>query len=91
MSVLSPDIIVLDEPSSNLDSGAIEKLKDILAQWKAQGKTIVIAEHRLYFLRELADRMLIMENGRIILIFICFQPAKDMNSNLYEQHKVTFS
>ena len=66
VSVLSPDIIVLDEPSSNLDSGAIEKLKDILAQWKAQGKTIVIAEHRLYFLRELADRMLIMENGRII-------------------------
>ena len=66
VSVLSPDIIVLDEPSSNLDSGAIEKLKDILAHWKAQGKTIVIAEHRLYFLRELADRMLILENGKIV-------------------------
>ncbi len=65
VSVLSPDIIVLDEPSSNLDCEAIEKLKDIVAQWKSQGKTIVIAEHRLYFLRELADRMLILENGRI--------------------------
>ena len=65
VSVLSPDIIVLDEPSSNLDSSAIKKLGEILAQWRAQGKTIIIAEHRLYFLRELADRMLVLENGRI--------------------------
>lgn len=66
VSVLSPDIIVLDEPSSNLDSSAIEKLKAILADWKSQGKTIIIAEHRLYFLRELADRMLLLDNGRIV-------------------------
>ncbi len=65
VSVLSPDIIVLDEPSSNLDSSAIEKLKAILSDWKSQGKTIIIAEHRMYFLRELADRMLLLENGRI--------------------------
>ena len=63
INVLSPDIIVLDETSSNLDSEAIEKLKAVLTEWKSQGKTIVIAEHRLYFLRELADRMLILENG----------------------------
>lgn len=65
VSVLSPDIMVLDEPSSNLDSSAIEKLKTILADWKSQGKTIIIAEHRLYFLRELADRMILLDNGRI--------------------------
>ena len=66
INVLSPDVIVLDEPSSNLDSQAIEKLKAILTEWKAQGKTIIIAEHRLYFLRELADRMLILQNGSVI-------------------------
>ncbi len=65
INVLSPDVIVLDEPSSNLDITAIERLKCVLAAWKAAGKTIVIAEHRLYFLRELADRMLILENGVI--------------------------
>lgn len=65
VSVLSPDIMVLDEPSSNLDSSAIMKLKAILADWKSQGKTIIIAAHRLYFLRELADRMLLLDNGRI--------------------------
>ena len=66
VSVLSPHIMVLDEPSSNLDSSAIEKLKTILSDWKSQGKTIIIAEHRLYFLRELADRMLLLDNGRIV-------------------------
>ena len=66
INVLSPDIIVLDEPSSNLDSSAIDKLKAILADWKSQGKTIIIAEHRLYFLRELADRMLVLDNGKIV-------------------------
>ena len=66
INVLSPDIIVLDEPSSNLDTEAIERLKNILSEWKAQGKTIIIAEHRLYFLRDLADRMLILENGRLL-------------------------
>ena len=66
VNVLSPDIIVLDEPSSNLDSEAIEKLKAVLTDWKSQGKTIVIAEHRLYFLREIADRMIILDNGKVV-------------------------
>ncbi|MCR5816170.1 MAG: ABC transporter ATP-binding protein, partial [Ruminococcus sp.] len=66
VSVLSPDIMVLDEPSSNLDSSAILKLKSIIADWKSQGKTVIIAEHRLYFLRELADRMLLLKDGRIV-------------------------
>lgn len=66
INVLSPDIVVLDEPSSNLDFYAIERLKEILQDWKAQGKTIIVAEHRLFFLRELADRLLIMQNGEII-------------------------
>ena len=66
INVLSPDIIVLDEPSSNLDSETIDKLKAVLKDWKSQGKTIIITEHRLYFLRELADRMLILENGKLI-------------------------
>lgn len=33
--------------------------------WKSQGKTVIIAEHRLYFLRELADRVLVFENGQV--------------------------
>lgn len=66
VAVAEPEVIVLDEPSSNLDIQAIQEMKKVLGLWKRQGKTIVIAEHRLYFLRELADRMLVMEQGQVI-------------------------
>ena len=65
----SPDIIVLDEPSSNLDARATNDLAQIVAHWKDEGKTIVIAEHRLYYLRDIADRMIFMRNGGIELEF----------------------
>lgn len=65
VSVAGTDIVVLDEPSSNLDADAIEDLKKVLEIWKSNGKTIIIAEHRLYFLKELVDRMIIMKDGKI--------------------------
>ena len=65
VAVADTDVVVLDEPSSNLDMDGIEELKKTLLLWKEQGKTVIIAEHRLFFLRELADRVLIFENGRI--------------------------
>ncbi|MFA5659349.1 MAG: energy-coupling factor ABC transporter ATP-binding protein [Oscillospiraceae bacterium] len=65
VSVCQPEIFVLDEPSSNLDVRAIYDLKLCISEWKKKGKTVVIAEHRLYFLRELADRIIFMKNGCI--------------------------
>jgi energy-coupling factor transport system ATP-binding protein len=62
---MDPDVYVLDEPSSNLDPETIQKIQEILSLLKAQGKTIVIAEHRIYYLRGLADRAYYMEEGRI--------------------------
>ena len=62
---MSPQVYVLDEPSSNLDIQAIEKVRKILSLLKQQGKTIIIAEHRTYYLKELVDRAIYMENGRI--------------------------
>ena len=60
-----PRIVVLDEPSSNLDAYAIADFRKLLMRLKAQGKTIVISEHRLYYLCDLADRVLYMKNGEI--------------------------
>lgn len=68
-AALEPQVLVLDEPSANLDAAAIEELKKLLMVWKAQGKTIIIAEHRLYYLAELADRVLYMENGTVAHTF----------------------
>ncbi|MDW2800854.1 ABC transporter ATP-binding protein [Clostridium boliviensis] len=66
VSVAESEIIVLDEPSSNLDIAAIGDLRNMIAYWKKEGRTIIIAEHRLYFLRELADRLILMRDGRIV-------------------------
>ena len=63
------DIIVLDEPSSNLDMAAIRELRKALMLWKEEGKTIVIAEHRLFFLWDLIDKLVIMERGKIHKIY----------------------
>lgn len=65
VAAMLPELIVLDEPTSNLDMDAIEELRNIIVKWKLQGKTIVIAEHRLGWLNGLCDRVLLMENGRI--------------------------
>lgn len=66
VSIMKPDIFVLDEPSSNLDAASIMDLRRIIAHWKEQGKTIIISEHRLYYLRGLADRFIYMKEGQII-------------------------
>lgn len=50
VSAGEPEIYVLDEPSSNLDVTAIDDLRDIISCWKAAGKTVIVAEHRLYYL-----------------------------------------
>lgn len=66
---MNPDIYLLDEPSSNLDMDAIRDLKEHLKLIKRQGKTILIAEHRLYYLMDIADRIVYMEQGKIIGIY----------------------
>jgi len=65
VSALRPDVFVLDEPSSNLDLASIDDLRERLKAWKADGKTIVIAEHRLYWLRDVCDRVVCMKDGRV--------------------------
>jgi energy-coupling factor transport system ATP-binding protein len=61
---MRPDVYLLDEPSSNLDMKSIDDLKGHLKLIKAQGKTIVIAEHRLYYLMEIVDRIIHLEQGQ---------------------------
>ncbi|MCR5329184.1 MAG: ABC transporter ATP-binding protein [Saccharofermentans sp.] len=65
VAALLPKIILLDEPSSNLDFDSIELLRGIIMEWKRQGKTIVISEHRLWYLKEAVDRVIYMEGGMI--------------------------
>lgn len=65
VSAVCPDILVLDEPSSNLDSKSSWDFEDIIKGWKEKGKTVVIAEHKLFFLGDVVDRVIFIENGKI--------------------------
>ncbi|MFT4167381.1 MAG: ABC transporter ATP-binding protein [Microlunatus sp.] len=60
-----PPVLLLDEPSSNLSVEAVRRLTGTLAGLKARGVTIVVAEHRLHYLAELADRVIVMRDGAI--------------------------
>ena len=59
----------MDEPSSNLDDEGIRQLREILKQLKAAGKTILVAEHRLWYAAGLADRVFYLREGRLERVY----------------------
>lgn len=63
------EIIVLDEPSSNLDMDAVRMIRNIIKRWKDEGKTILISEHRFFFLKDLMDKLVIMKRGKIEKVY----------------------
>jgi len=63
--VYDTPIILLDEPSANLDLKSSYELGEILKQLKQMGKTIIISEHRLFYLKDILDRLVIMQHGEI--------------------------
>ncbi|MFI6393258.1 ABC transporter ATP-binding protein [Nonomuraea sp. NPDC050540] len=60
-----PSLLLFDEPTSNLSAAAVERFTATLARLRASGATIVIAEHRLHFLRGVADRVVALREGRV--------------------------
>ena len=64
VSIMKPDIFVLDEPSSNLDAASIMDLRRIIAHWKEQGKTIIMIAHRLKTVKN-ADQIIVIDRGKI--------------------------
>ena len=71
----APDVLVFDEPSSNLDMKAIGELADLIQRAKISGKTILIAEHRIWYLMDIVDRVVYMQDGRI---------ASDMEASAFK-------
>ena len=65
VSATDPEIFVLDEPSANLDLKTVADLAGIIKFWKSRGKTVVIVEHRIHYLRDIADRICYVKDGRI--------------------------
>lgn len=62
---MNPQIYVLDEPSANLDTAGIKRLSERLKVIKEKGHTVVVAEHRLSWVQQFADRIIYIKEGRI--------------------------
>ncbi len=64
--MLKPKILVLDEPTSNLDDHAIQELREMIEIVKKQGVTVVIAEHRIAWIMDLVDHFYLFSKGEMI-------------------------
>ena len=61
-----PNILVLDEPASGLDSEGLSVLWSILQEWRERGRMVLMASHQLALLERRVDRMAVFKSGRVI-------------------------
>lgn len=64
--VLEPDVLVIDEPTSQLDPQETERVFDIITKMKNIGKTIILVEHKIELVAEYSDDILVLEDGKLI-------------------------
>lgn len=63
---LQPDILLFDEPTSALDPELVKEVLDIIRKLKEQKITMLIVSHEMNFVREISDRVVVMEKGKIL-------------------------
>lgn len=61
-----PQVLLLDEPTSNLDADTRTEFLDLLAQLRADGKTLLFTSHHLEEVERLAQRVLILQDGKVV-------------------------
>ena len=66
VEVADPGLVLLDEPTANLDADGSAALAQLVRAWKEQGKTIVIAEHRLSWVIDVVDTLVVLEKGAVV-------------------------
>lgn len=65
LTALKPKVLLLDEPTANLDPLSVAELKAILQELKKDGLTLLIADHRLGWLNGLCEKIVVLQQGRI--------------------------
>ncbi len=87
----APKILIFDEPSANLDIKSIFELKEIIKELKREGKTLIVLEHRLFYLTDLFDRMIYLNNGSIVKTFNNEQAKKLTDADCLKMRLRSFS
>ena len=63
---MNPDVMLFDEPTSALDPEMVGEVLDVMKQLAAEGMTMVVVTHEMGFAREVGDRVLFMDEGRVL-------------------------
>ena len=81
-----PQVIVLDEPTTGLDVHGVAWLRRQLRNWAGAGRTILLASHSLTELAAMADRVLVLDRGRLIREAdrAELDPGADLQTALFE-------
>jgi len=64
---MDPEIMVIDEPTSQLDPKGTEEIFEIIDILKKEGKTIILVEHKLELIAEYAEKVMVLDEGEMIL------------------------
>ena len=64
---MDPEILVIDEPTSQLDPIGTQQIFEIIRLMKERGKTIVLVEHKMDLIAEYADDLLVMHKGELVM------------------------
>ena len=64
---MDPEIMVIDEPTSQLDPKGTEEIFEIIDILKKEGKTIILVEHKLELIAEYAEKVMVLNEGEMIL------------------------
>ncbi|MDJ1630862.1 AAA family ATPase [Bacillus velezensis] len=63
---MNPDIMLFDEPTSALDPEMVKEVLEVMKELAQTGMTMVIVTHEMGFAKEVADRVLFMDEGTIV-------------------------
>lgn len=61
--VQNPDVLLLDEPFSNVDAASVKHIVDLLGRWRDDGKTILVVTHQPAVLERVADEFITLSSG----------------------------
>ncbi|WP_025156069.1 energy-coupling factor ABC transporter ATP-binding protein [Leifsonia aquatica] len=84
---MDPPIFVIDEPTSQLDPQGTEEIFRIIGLLKERGKTIILVEHKMELVAEHADRVVVLDGGRVVM---SGTPSAVFSSPELARHRVAY-
>lgn len=61
-----PDVLVLDEPTNGLDPGQIRHMRDVMTDYAAEGRTVIVSSHLLSEVEQFCTHLVVMDRGRLV-------------------------